>query len=90
MFLWFPPPTEASWYNARKARRAVVPFIINITMEINFSSKVYSKSLPKGSPLYPPYGTMQVKRGDLWYHYICKKTWFRQPCKHNGSYRGNI
>ena len=28
-----------------KARRAVVPFIINITMEINFSSKVYSKSL---------------------------------------------
>ena len=31
-----------------KARRAVVPFIINITMEINFSSKVYSKSLLKG------------------------------------------
>ena len=28
-----------------KTRRAVVPFIINITMEINFSSKVYSKSL---------------------------------------------
>ena len=28
-----------------EARRAVVPFIINITMEINFSSKVYSKSL---------------------------------------------
>ena len=25
----------------------MVPFIINITMEINFSSKVYSKSLPK-------------------------------------------
>ena len=31
-----------------KARRAVVPFIINITMEINFSSKIYSKSLLKG------------------------------------------
>ena len=30
-----------------KARRAVVPFIINITIEINFSSKVYSKSLQK-------------------------------------------
>ena len=30
-----------------KARRAVVPFIINITMEINFSSNVYSKSLLK-------------------------------------------
>ena len=30
-----------------KARRAVVPFIINITMEINFSSKVYSKNLLK-------------------------------------------
>ena len=29
----------------------VIPFIINITMEINFSSKVYSKSLLKGSPL---------------------------------------
>ena len=60
MFLWFPPPTEASWYNARKARRAVVPFIINITMEINFSSNVYSKSLPKvellkGSSRLVPY-----------------------------------
>ena len=29
----------------------VIPFIINIAMEINFSSKVYSKSLLKGSPL---------------------------------------
>ena len=29
----------------------VIPFIINITMEINFSSKVYSKSLLKGSPM---------------------------------------
>ena len=28
-----------------KARRAVVPFIINITMEMNFLSKVYFKSL---------------------------------------------
>ena len=26
----------------------IIPFIINITMEINFSSKVYSKSLLKG------------------------------------------
>ena len=34
-----------------ETRRAVVPFIININMEINFSSKVYSKSLLKGSPL---------------------------------------
>ena len=25
-----------------------MPFIINVTMEINFSSKVYSKSLLKG------------------------------------------
>ena len=60
MFLWFPLPTEASWYNARKARRAVVPFIINITMEINFSSNVYSKSLLKeellkGSSRLVPY-----------------------------------
>ena len=30
-----------------KARRAVVPFIVNITMEINFSGKVYCKSLLK-------------------------------------------
>ena len=29
----------------------VLEYIINITMEINFSSKVYSKSLLKGSPL---------------------------------------
>ena len=34
-----------------KAQRAVVQFIINITKGINFSSKVYSKSLLKGSPL---------------------------------------
>ena len=34
-----------------KMRRAVVPFIMNITMELNFSSKVYSKSLLKGLPL---------------------------------------
>ena len=39
--------------------RTVVPFIINITMEINFSSKVYSKSLLKvgslnGSPCLLP------------------------------------
>ena len=43
-----------------KARRAVVPFIINITMEINFSSNVYSKSLLKvellkGSSRLVPY-----------------------------------
>ena len=35
--------------------RAVVPFIINITMEINFSSKVYSKSLLKGSICHVPH-----------------------------------
>ena len=29
----------------------VLEYIINITMEINFSSKVYSKSLLKGLPL---------------------------------------
>ena len=28
-----------------------MPFIINITMEISFPIKVYSKSLLKGSPL---------------------------------------
>ena len=44
---WYPPPSKTSWHNARKAWRAVVPFIINITIEINFSSKVYSKSLLK-------------------------------------------
>ena len=38
-------------FGKEKERRALVPFIINITMEINFSSKVYSKSLLKGSPL---------------------------------------
>ena len=37
-----------------ETRRAVVPFIININMEINFSSKVYSKSLLKGSPRLVP------------------------------------
>ena len=32
-------------------KSVVKPFIINITIEINFSSKFYSKSLLKGSPL---------------------------------------
>ena len=60
-----------------------------------WNQKRTQKFIPKNEPLvgmylwYPPYGTMQVRRGDLWYN-ICKKTWFRQLCKHNGSYRGNI
>ena len=39
------------WYNQMKnvLESVVMPFIVNITMEINFSSKVYSKSLLKGS-----------------------------------------
>ena len=34
---------------ARDRMENVLEYIINITMEINFSSKVYSKSLLKGS-----------------------------------------
>ena len=58
--------------------------------------KRIQKFIPKNEPLvgmylwHPPYGTMQVRSRALWYHYISKKTWFQQPCKHNGSYRGNI
>ena len=36
---------------ARDRMENVLEFIINITMETNFSSKVFSKSLLKGSPL---------------------------------------
>ena len=36
---------------ARDRMENVLEYIINITMEINFSRKVYSKSLLKGSPL---------------------------------------
>ena len=36
---------------ARDRMENVLEYIINITMEINFSSKVYSKSLLKESPL---------------------------------------
>ena len=36
---------------ARDRMENVLEYIIDITMEINFSSKVYSKSLLKGSPL---------------------------------------
>ena len=36
---------------ARDRMENVLEYIIDITMEINFSSKVYSKSLIKGSPL---------------------------------------
>ena len=37
-----------------KALTAMVPLIVSITEEINFSSKVYSKSLLKGSPCLLP------------------------------------
>ena len=47
MFLWFPPPTEASWHNEMESAESGG----TIHLEINFSSKVYSKSLLKGSPL---------------------------------------
>ena len=45
--IWFPDLLKPHDTMQGKARRAVVPFIKNITMEINFSSKVYSKSLQK-------------------------------------------
>ena len=56
MFLWFPPPTKASWHNARESAESGG----TIHLEINFSSKVYSKSLLKvgllkGSPGVVPY-----------------------------------
>ena len=34
---------------------------------------------------YPPYGTMQIRSGDLWYHYICNKTWYRHTFQFYGS-----
>ena len=37
--------------DVKRLESVVIPFIINITMEINFSSKVYSKGLLKGSPM---------------------------------------
>ena len=39
MFLWFPPPTEASWHNARESAESCG----TIHLEMNFSSKLYSK-----------------------------------------------
>ena len=45
--IWFPDLLKPHGTMQGKARRAVVPFIKNITMEMNFSSKVYSKSLQK-------------------------------------------
>ena len=44
------PQAKLSYECAREDGN-VLEFIINITMEINFSSKVYSKSLLKGLPL---------------------------------------
>ena len=39
MFLWFPPPTKASWHNARESAESCG----TIHLEINFSSKVLLK-----------------------------------------------
>ena len=43
MFLWLPLPTKTSWHNARESAESGG----TIHLEINFSSKVYSKSLQK-------------------------------------------
>ena len=37
MFLWFPPPTEASWYNARESAESGG----TVHLEIKFTPKVY-------------------------------------------------
>ena len=47
MFLWFPLPTKTTGHNARESAESGG----TIHLEINFSSKVYSKSLLKESPL---------------------------------------
>ena len=50
----------------------VIPFIINITMEINFSSKVYSKSLLKGSPLSCTSLEEVISSLEVWRSIFCK------------------
>ena len=44
MFLWLPLPTKTSWHNARESAESGG----TIHLEINFSSKVYSKVYQKG------------------------------------------
>ena len=50
----------------------VIPFIINITMEINFSSKVYSKSLLKGSPMSCTSLLEVISCPKVWRRIFCK------------------
>ena len=51
-----------------ETRRAVVPFI----MEINFLSKVYSKSLLKGSPLSCTSLEEVISCQEVWRPIFCK------------------
>ena len=50
----------------------VIPIIINITMEIDFSSKVYSKSLLKGSPLSCTSLEEVISCPEVWRLIFCK------------------
>ena len=49
-----------------------MPFIINITMEISFSIKVYSKSLLKGSPLSCTSLEEVISCPEVWRPIFCK------------------
>ena len=55
-----------------KVQRVVVPFILSITMEIIFSSKVYSKSLLKGSPLLCTSLEKVISCAEVWRPIFCK------------------
>ena len=50
----------------------VLEYVINITMEINFSSKVYSKSLLKGLPLSCTSLYEVVSCPEVWRPIFCK------------------
>ena len=63
----------------------VIPFIINIAMEINFSSKVYSKSLLKGSPLSCTSLEEVISCPEVWRPIFCKSKENRYLVQKYGS-----
>ena len=69
----------------------MIPFIINITMEINFSSKVYSKSLLKGSPLSCTSLGEVISCPEVWRPILCKSKENRHLVqKYGGRYFAKV
>ena len=67
-----PHPLSMVQSDVKRLESIVMLFIANITIEINFSSKVYSKSLLKGSPMSCTSLQEVISCPEVWRPIFCK------------------